>query len=70
MNTATIKFDAFERLESEDCQARILDAKKLLGNDVVILGHHYQNETVYRHADYSGDSLKLAQHVQLSLIHI
>jgi len=64
MNTATIKFDTFERLKSNDCQARILDAKKSLGSDLVILGHHYQNETVYRHADYSGDSLKLAQYVQ------
>ena len=64
MNTATIKFDAFESLKNEDCQDRIIRAKKSLGDKVVILGHHYQNETVYRHADYSGDSLKLAQYVQ------
>jgi len=64
MNTATIKFDAFESLKNEDCQDRIIRAKKSLGNKIVILGHHYQNETVYRHADYSGDSLKLAQYVQ------
>jgi quinolinate synthase len=64
MNTATIKFDAFESLKNEDCQDRIIKAKKSLGDKIVILGHHYQNETVYRHADYSGDSLKLAQYVQ------
>jgi len=64
MNTATIKFDAFESLKNEDCQDRIIRAKKYLGDKIVILGHHYQNETVYRHADYSGDSLKLAQFVQ------
>ena len=64
MNTATIKFDAFESLKNEDCQDRIIRAKKSLGDKIVILGHHYQNETVYRHADYSGDSLKLAQYVQ------
>ena len=64
MNTATIKFDAFESLKNEDCQDRIIKAKKTLGDKIVILGHHYQNETVYRHADYSGDSLKLAQYVQ------
>jgi len=64
MNTATIKFDAFESLKNEDCQDRIIRAKKSLGDKIVILGHHYQNETVYRHADYSGDSLKLAQFVQ------
>ena len=28
MNTATIKFDAFESLKNEDCQQRILKAKK------------------------------------------
>ena len=64
MNTATIKFDAFENLKNDDCQERILKARKILGDKIVILGHHYQNETVYRHADYSGDSLKLAQYVQ------
>tara|TARA_Y100000746_G_scaffold232736_1_gene251037 strand:- start:19059 stop:20162 length:1104 start_codon:yes stop_codon:yes gene_type:complete len=64
MNTATIKFDAFETLKNDDCQDRIIIAKKSLKDKIVILGHHYQNETVYRHADYSGDSLKLAQYVQ------
>jgi len=64
MNTTTIKFDAFESLKNDDCQDRIIKAKKSLGDKIVILGHHYQNETVYRHADYSGDSLKLAQYVQ------
>ena len=64
MNTATIKFEAFESLKNDDCQDSIIKAKKTLGDKIVILGHHYQNETVYRHADYSGDSLKLAQFVQ------
>ena len=64
MNTATIKFDSFENLKNEECQDSIIRAKKTLGDKIVILGHHYQNETVYRHADYSGDSLKLAQYVQ------
>ena len=44
MNTATIKFEAFESLKNEDCQQRILKAKKTLGNEIIILGHHYQNE--------------------------
>jgi quinolinate synthase len=63
MNTATIKFDAFESLKNEDCQERIIQAKKSLGNQIVILGHHYQNEAVYRHADLTGDSLKLSKYV-------
>ena len=31
MNTATIKFEAFESLKNEDCQQRILRAKKRWG---------------------------------------
>ncbi|MCH9781151.1 MAG: quinolinate synthase NadA [Betaproteobacteria bacterium] len=64
MNTATIKFEAFESLKNEDCQQRILKAKNTLGNEIIILGHHYQNEEVYRHADLAGDSLKLAKYVE------
>ncbi|MDX8409442.1 MAG: quinolinate synthase NadA [Mariprofundales bacterium] len=32
-----------------------------LGERVLILGHHYQREEVFRFADVSGDSLKLSQ---------
>ena len=64
MNISTINFDSFQKLKDEDCQERIIKAKKILGQDLLILGHHYQNEAVYRHADFAGDSLKLAQHVQ------
>ena len=63
MNSATIKFEAFEGLQNDECQKRILDAKKKLGKKIIILGHHYQNESVYKHADLTGDSLKLAKYV-------
>src|SRR5690606_26555648 len=35
-------------------------AKAKLADRAVTLGHHYQREEVYRHADLTGDSLKLA----------
>ena len=31
------------------------------GKNVVIVGHHYQEETVIRHTDLRGDSLELAR---------
>ncbi|MHC4966904.1 MAG: quinolinate synthase NadA, partial [Planctomycetota bacterium] len=35
--------------------------RKELGDDLLILGHHYQQEAVIRHADLTGDSLKLSR---------
>jgi quinolinate synthase len=41
--------------------ARIAAAKKELGRECVILGHHYQRDEVVRFADYRGDSYRLSQ---------
>jgi len=40
---------------------RIAAARKALGRECVILGHHYQRDEVIRFADFRGDSYKLAQ---------
>src|SRR5678815_4675406 len=45
----------------EEVQERILAARQALGKRLVILGHHYQRDEVIRHADFTGDSFKLAQ---------
>src|SRR5512145_250612 len=45
-----------------ELQSRIAECKRALGERLVILGHHYQRDEVIRHADYTGDSFKLAQH--------
>jgi quinolinate synthase len=62
MQTATIKFERFQAAKADELQERIIAAKARLGKRLVILGHHYQQESVYRHADYTGDSLKLSRY--------
>ncbi|MFI4893040.1 MAG: quinolinate synthase NadA [Phycisphaerales bacterium JB058] len=39
----------------------IADRRERLGDRLVILGHHYQADAVIKHADLTGDSLKLSQ---------
>ena len=48
-------------LDDAECDARIIAAKEKLGKRVVILGHHYQRDEVFKHADFTGDSLKLSR---------
>lgn len=44
-----------------DLSARAVELKAALGDQVVILGHHYQRDEVIALADYQGDSLELAR---------
>lgn len=47
---------------SETKLAEAIAARKAeLGRDLVILGHHYQQDDVVRFADFTGDSFKLSQ---------
>lgn len=48
-------------LSDEECDERIVAAKAKLGKRCVILGHHYQRDEVFKHADFFGDSLKLSR---------
>ena len=52
-------------LSPEEADARISAAKKALGSRLVILGHHYQRDEIIKHADYRGDSYKLAKDANL-----
>lgn len=59
--SAALKIDEFNLLDDSECDARIVAAKKILGKRLAILGHHYQRNEVFKHADFTGDSLKLSQ---------
>jgi quinolinate synthase len=60
--TATIScaLENYLVLPDHSLDDRIADARRQLGRDAIILGHHYQRDEVIRFADYTGDSYKLA----------
>lgn len=61
MKEQKLGIDNYSFLSDEECDEIIIKSKQKLGKDLVILGHHYQRNEVFKHADYSGDSLKLSQ---------
>jgi len=61
MQATALDVRPYTMLTDEECEVRILAAKRALGDRLVILGHHYQRDEVFRYADFSGDSLKLSR---------
>lgn len=60
--TYKIEFDEnYLQLSTEELVQRIGKCKTVLGEDVCILGHHYQRDEIVQFADYVGDSLALSQ---------
>jgi len=45
----------------EEYRDRIQKAKEELGDRVMILGHHYQRDSIVEHADATGDSFRLSR---------
>ncbi|MGC9454263.1 MAG: quinolinate synthase NadA [Phycisphaerae bacterium] len=53
--------DEYSRLDEDKLDALIRKRREQLGERLCILGHHYQRDKVIRHADFTGDSLKLSR---------
>src|SRR5512140_1561108 len=57
----TCSLDHYLVIPDTSLDDRLAEAKRALGTDVVVLGHHYQRDEVVKFADYRGDSFKLSQ---------
>lgn len=66
MAEAATAIQSYIDLSDSDCETRLNKARAALGSDLIILGHHYQREEVFRFADYAGDSLKLSRRAAAS----
>jgi quinolinate synthase len=54
-------FVEYVALPAGEIRERTWAAKRALGTRLVVLGHHYQRESVMEFADFRGDSFKLSQ---------
>ncbi|EMI18494.1 quinolinate synthetase complex, A subunit [Rhodopirellula maiorica SM1] len=52
---------SYRTLQPEELQARIEAVRSELGDSLLILGHHYQQDEVIAHTDLRGDSYKLSE---------
>lgn len=53
--------ERYHALTEQQFDERIRAVKEQLGERLLILGHHYQRDEVYRHADLTGDSFQLSK---------
>src|SRR3954447_26703442 len=53
--------EIYTQLTDAELRLRIESARETLGDRLVILGHHYQQDAVIDFADFTGDSFELSR---------
>ena len=53
--------EIYTQLTDAELRLRIAHAREILGKDLVILGHHYQQDDIIAFADFAGDSFELSR---------
>jgi quinolinate synthase len=61
INGPALRFEPFRKLADADLAQQILSVKDRMGESLLILGHHYQQDEVIRFADLRGDSYTLSR---------
>ncbi|KAB8145172.1 quinolinate synthase NadA [Chloroflexia bacterium SDU3-3] len=52
---------SYRAMDAAELDRRIRQAKAILGEKLLILGHHYQRDEIIQYADLRGDSFKLSE---------
>ncbi len=61
LQSQSFRIEDYRSLPNDVLSLRIRAVRKNLGDRLLILGHHYQQDEVIEHADLRGDSLQLSQ---------
>jgi len=58
---AKLPLAPYKSLEADELSRRIEDVRAHFGEELLLLGHHYQQDEVIQHCDLRGDSYKLSE---------
>jgi quinolinate synthase len=61
VQTTEFPFAPYRSLSNKELIERIANVRKAMGSELLILGHHYQQDEVIAHADLTGDSYQLSK---------
>jgi quinolinate synthase len=59
--TPTFELLPYKSLSNEELSSRIEKVRQQMGSELMILGHHYQQDEVIGHCDLRGDSFQLSR---------